>query len=62
MTSFLFLVLGAPLVIGGIVLAVELRNAPEGFEDSDGFHSVWQNCRPDVKDVVCIWSVAPGAR
>jgi hypothetical protein len=36
------------------------RNAPEGYEDESGFHFAWRNNRPDVPDVVCIWSCVQG--
>jgi hypothetical protein len=32
------LLLAATVVVGGIVLFLEIRNAPEGFEDRNGFH------------------------
>ncbi len=62
MTHFIWFVLGIPMAIGGMILFREWKKAPEGFQVSDGFHSVWQNCRPDVKDVVCIWELAKEAR
>jgi hypothetical protein len=34
------LLLSALLVVGGVVLYREIHNAPEGFEDRDGFHFV----------------------
>ena len=32
-------ILGAIVVIGGIVAYFALRKAPDGFEDEEGFHS-----------------------
>lgn len=34
------------LCIGGIATYFAVRSAPEGFEDSDGFHLVGQGKRP----------------
>ncbi len=39
---FSMLVLGsiAAVVVGGIIAFFAVRNAPEGFEDKDGFHAL----------------------
>jgi hypothetical protein len=43
-------------LIGGIVTAVELRTAPEAYQNKDGFHLVWTNNAPEKCDVAAIWS------
>src|ERR1700722_11172265 len=46
------------LVAGYVLLFVSLRDAPEGYEDADGFHSLWCNKRAELQDVSCIWTLA----
>ena len=46
----------AVLLSGSAVMFVGLRNAPEGYEADGQFHIVWRNDRPDVSNIVCIWS------
>jgi hypothetical protein len=41
---------------GLIFMVVELRDAPEGYQDESGFHFVWRNNRPEVPDISCIWA------
>jgi len=69
MTSMLMLVtiLGALFSAGVVSLVWGLLNAPEAYEDEDGFLVVqseepavdeallWRNVAPDVQDVSCIW-------
>jgi hypothetical protein len=50
------IVLSALIIVGMIVMTVELRNAPEGREDANGFHYVWRNFTPDTRDVACVWA------
>ncbi len=45
------------LVAGTVVMALGIKNAPEGFEDETGFHFIWRNNAPEVRDVVCIWAL-----
>ena len=46
----------AVLLSGSAVMFVELRDAPEGYQEDGAFHYVWRNDRPDVSNIVCIWS------
>jgi hypothetical protein len=41
---------------GVLFMLLELRDAPEGFQDESGFHFVWQNNRPEVPNISCIWT------
>ena len=41
---------------GILFMLVELRDAPEGFQDDRGFHFVWQNNRPEAANISCIWA------
>ena len=43
------------LVCGLIVLFQDLRNAPEGCQDEEGFHFVWSNNSPEISNVSCVW-------
>jgi hypothetical protein len=36
----LFLILGLVFIVGALLLAHEIRNAPVGYEDENGFHLV----------------------
>ena len=33
-----------------------IRNSPEGYQADGEFHIVWRNDRPNVSNIVCIWS------
>ena len=50
------IVLLAVLVPGFAVMAAGLRNAPEGYQAGGEFHVLWRNDKPDVSNIVCIWS------
>lgn len=41
---------------GFAVMVDGIRNAPEGYQADGEFHLVWRNDRPDVSNIVCIWS------
>ncbi len=46
-------------IFGLSVVAIALRNAPEGYEDEDGFHfleSIWCNNSPEARDIACVWT------
>lgn len=43
--------------VGAIILFFGVRNAPEGFEDENGFNIVWRNNDPDRADVACVWTL-----
>ena len=49
------------LLCGAIVMAAEIRNAPEAYEDEEGFHILWQNNHPETADVACVWDAPAGA-
>ena len=49
------------LLCGVIVMAAEIRNAPEAYEDEKGFHIVWQNNHPETADVACVWDARAGS-
>jgi hypothetical protein len=40
---------------GFIVMAIGMKNAPEGFQTEHGFQIAWCNNDPEQRDVVCIW-------
>ncbi len=44
------------LVPGLAVMLAGLRNAPEGYQVGGEFHVLWRNDKPDVSNIVCIWS------
>ena len=46
----------AVLVPGIAVMLAGLRNAPEGYQAGGEFHVLWRNDKPDVSNIVCIWS------
>ena len=51
------LALATLVVMAGFALmAKELRDAPEGFQDAGGFHLTWRNRSDDVSDVTCVWA------
>jgi hypothetical protein len=53
----MLLALSAGILLAGyVVMAFGLRDAPEGYEDETGFHLVWRNNAPEMRDVVCIWA------
>ena len=41
---------------GFAVLVDGIRNAPEGYQTDGEFHFVWRNDRPEVSNIICIWS------
>ena len=41
---------------GLAVMLIELRDAPEGYQDAGEFHVLWRNDRSDVSNIVCIWT------
>ena len=41
---------------GLTLMLVELRNAPEGYQEAGAFHILWRNDRPEASNIVCIWS------
>ena len=47
-------------IFGLSVIAIALRNAPEAYEDEDGFQcfetTIWCNNSPGTRDVACIWT------
>ena len=51
--------LAALLFAGFVIMVAGLRNAPEGYETAQGFHSVWCNRSPEIKNIVCIWEHQP---
>ena len=44
------------LLPGLAVMLDGLRNAPEGYQAGGEFHILWRNDKPDVSNIVCIWS------
>ncbi len=50
------IVLLSVLVPGFAVMFAGLRNAPEGYQAGGEFHVLWRNDKPDVSNIVCIWS------
>jgi len=52
-------ILAALLFAGFIMMVAGLRNAPEGYESQQGFHFIWCNRSPEIKNVVCIWDYQP---
>lgn len=51
------LALAAPVVLAGFaLLAKELHDAPEGYQDTEGFHVAWRNCSDEVSNVTCVWA------
>jgi hypothetical protein len=45
-------------IFGAILMALGLRNAPDGYEDELGFHyDLWRNDRPDASDISCVWTL-----
>ena len=46
----------AVFAAGFAVMIDGIRNAPEGYQADGEFHFVWRNDRPDVSNIVCIWS------
>ena len=43
---------------GLVLLGLALHDAPEGFEDENGFQVLWRNNEPTLLDVACVWTVA----
>jgi hypothetical protein len=54
----ILLCFSAGLVLSFWTILTLLHNAPEGFEDENGFNVVWRNNTDDAKNVMCIWRVA----
>ena len=52
-------ILAAYFVGMNVFMLIELRNAPEGYQDETGFHIAWQNNSEHAQDVSCVW--IPGA-
>lgn len=51
--------LSAGIFFAGLaVMVLGLRDAPEGFEDQNGFHYLWRNDAPEKANVRCIWTSA----
>ena len=50
------ILLSGLLLTGGIVMLLEIWNAPEGFQDRDGFHVIWKNNSPETRDVSAVWA------
>jgi len=48
-------ILAGLYAMGALVVFHGAQTAPEGYEDETGFNVVWQNNRPDVADVACVW-------
>lgn len=46
----------AVFLSGFAVMCAGIYNAPEGYQADGEFHLVWRNDRPDVSNIVCIWS------
>ena len=46
----------AVFLSGFAVMLAGLRNAPVGYQAGGEFHVLWCNDRPDVSNIVCIWS------
>ena len=46
--------------VGFTAMFVMMRQAPEGYEDQEGFHIHWKNNDPEVRDVACVWVTAGG--
>ena len=51
--------LAAFLFSSTVVMIAGLRNAPEGYQSGTGFHLVWCNRSPEIKNIVCIWEHHP---
>ena len=51
--------LAALLFSGMVVMIAGLRNAPEGYQTGAGFHFIWCNRSPEIKNIVCIWEHRP---
>ena len=41
---------------GTLVMLLGMRNAPDAYEDEEGFHIRWQNNAPEIRDVACVWA------
>lgn len=48
------------LFVGFLVMAKEMRDAPEGIQTERGFQLTWRNQRLDVSDISCVWSHQSG--
>jgi hypothetical protein len=51
--------LAALLFSGMVVMIAGLYSAPEGYETGAGFHFIWCNRSPEIKNIVCIWEHQP---
>jgi hypothetical protein len=47
--------------LGFTAIVVLMRQAPEGYEDEQGFHIDWKNNAPEIRDVACVWVAAAAA-
>ncbi len=51
-------------IMGLSAIAIALRNAPEAYEDEEGFHflePIWCNNSPQARDVACVWTDSRGS-
>jgi len=43
-------------LLAGLYLTLrELFNAPEAYENENGFQAIWVNVSPTVRNVSCVW-------
>jgi hypothetical protein len=50
-------ILAGIYVSGFALMALGMRDAPEGYEDEQGFHWIWRNNSADAADICCVWAV-----
>ena len=53
--SIFVLLLLTVIVFGTALMIWELKEAPEGYQDEEGFHVVWRNNAMHTRDVCCVW-------